>query len=388
MSECPEKAQVVIIGSGIIGAAIAYYLTRKGISNVLVLEQGEIGFQGATSACLGGLRIQFSTAVNIRFSLISRKVYQRFKEEFGVDPLFKPYGYLFLTTTDKQWEIFENTSRLMTELNLPIELLVPQEVFQRWPFIRVDDLSGGSYTEEDGFYSPIDILQAYVKKARQGGAVFMEKVQVTGISTKNNNAVGIQTKDGHNIKADIVVNATGPWAGRVASMAGLDLPISPLKRHLFLTDTFHELPNIFPMVIDVDSGWYMKREGRALIIGGPTGSKSFSQHVDFDAEEWTAEKSIQRIPALERAKIIRGWVGHYEMTPDHHAVIGSFPELQNFICAAGFSGHGFQHAPATGMIVAELIANGKPETEDIYPLRPTRFRENDLIHEPITAFRD
>jgi len=386
--DLPEKTQVVIIGSGIIGAVIAYYLTRKGISDVLVLEQGEIGSQGATSACLGGLRTQFSTAVNIRFSLISRKVYLRFKEEFGVDPGFKPYGYLFLATTSKQWKIFKSTSRLMTDLDLPIESLSPQEVSRRWPFIRVDDLSGGSYTKEDGFYNPIEILQTYVKKARQGGTVFMEKVQVTGISIKNNSAVGIQTKDGRKIKADIVVNAAGPWAGRVASMAGLDLPIGPLKRHLFFTDTFHEIPDIFPMVIDVDSEWYMKREGRGLILGGPTSDKSFSQHVDFDAEEWTAEKSIQRIPALARAKIIRGWVGHYEMTPDHHAVIGVFPELRNFICAAGFSGHGFQHAPATGMIVAELIANGKAETEDIYPLRPTRFRENDLIHEPITAFQD
>jgi len=388
MSECPEKAQVVIIGSGIIGAAIAYYLTRKGISDVLVLEQSKIGSQGATSACLGGLRTQFSTALNIRFSLISRKVYQRFKEEFGVDPGFKPYGYLFLATTPKQWMIFKSTSRLMKVLDLPVESLSPQEVSRRWPFIRADDLSGGSYTKEDGFYSPIDILQAYVKKARQSGTVFMEKVQVTGISIKNKSAVGIQTKDGHTIKAGIVVNAAGPWAGQVASMAGLDLPIGPLKRHLFFTDTFHELPDIFPMVIDVDSGWYMKREGKGLILGGPTGNKSFSQHIDFDAKEWTAEKSIQRIPALEHAKIIRGWVGHYEMTPDHHAVIGAFPELRNFICATGFSGHGFQHAPAAGMVVAELIANGKPETEDIYPLRPTRFRENDLIHEPITAFRD
>jgi sarcosine oxidase subunit beta len=388
MSEFPEESQVVIIGSGIIGAAVAYYLTRKGIGDVLVLEQGEIGSQGATSACLGGLRTQFSTAVNIRFSLISRKVYQRFKEEFGVDPGFKSYGYLFLATTSKQLRVLKSTSCMMTNFDLPIELLSPQEVSRRWPFIRVDDLSGGSYTKEDGFYSPIEILQAYVKKARQGGTVFMEKVQVTGISIKNNSAVGIQTKDGHNIKTGIVVNAAGPWAGRVASMAGLDLPIGPLKRHLFFTDTFHEIPEVFPMVIDVDSGWYMKREGRGLILGGPTGSKSFSQHVDFDAEEWTAEKSIQRIPALERAKIIRGWVGHYEMTPDHHGVIGAFPELRNFICVAGFSGHGFQHAPATGMIVAELIANGKAETEDIFPLRPTRFRENDLIHEPMTAFRD
>jgi len=388
MSEFPEKSQVVIIGSGIIGAAIAYYLTRKGISDVLVLEQGEIGFQGATSACLGGLRTQFSTAVNIRFSLISRNVYRRFKEEFGVDPGFKPYGYLFLATTQKQWAIFENTSRLMKVLDLPVELLSPQEISQRWPLIRVDDLSVGSYTQEDGFYNPIEILHAYVKKARQSGTVFMEKVQVTGILIKNKSAVGIQIKNGHKIKAGVVVNAAGPWAGRVASMAGLDLPIGPLKRYLFFTDTFHEIPEIFPMVIDVDSGWYMKREGKGLILGGPTGNKSFSQHVDFAAEEWTAEKSVQRIPALERAKIIRGWVGHYEMTADHHAVIGAFPELRNFICAAGFSGHGFQHAPATGMIIAELISNGKAETENIYPLRPTRFRENDLIHEPITAFRE
>jgi len=386
--ECPEKAQVVIIGSGIIGAVIAYYLTRKGISDVLVLEQGEIGSQGATIACLGGLRTQFSTAVNIRFSLISRKVYQRFKKDFGVDPGFKPYGYLFLATTPKQWKILKNTSRLMTVLDVPVESLTSQEVFRRWPFIRVDDLSGGSYTKEDGFYSPIEILQTYVKKARQGGTVFMEKVEVTGISIENNRVVCLQTKDGHKIKADSVVNAAGPWAGRVASMAGLNLPVGPLKRHLFFTDTFYEIPDIFPMVIDVDSGWYMKREGRGLILGGPTGEKSLSQHVDFDAEEWTAEKSIQRIPALERAKIIRGWVGHYEMTPDHHAVIGTFPELRNFICAAGFSGHGFQHAPATGMIVAEIIATGKTEIEDIYPLRPTRFRENDLIYEPMTAFRE
>jgi sarcosine oxidase subunit beta len=387
-SELPEKAQVVIIGSGIIGAAIAYYLTRKGISDVLVLEQGTIGSQGATSACLGGIRTQFSTAVNIRFSLISRKVYQGFKEEFGVDPGFKAYGYLFLATTPKQWEIFKNTSRLMKVLDVPVESLSPQAVSRRWPFIRVDDLSGGSYTKEDGFYNPIDILQAFVKKARQSDSIFMENVQVSGIRVKKHRVVGIQTNDGHKIKAEIVVNAAGPWAGRVASMAGLDLPIGPLKRHLFFTDTFREIPEIFPMVIDVDSGWYLKREGQGLILGGPTGSKSFNHHVDFDAEEWTAEKSIQRIPTLERVKIIRGWVGHYEMTPDHHGVIGAFPELRNFICAAGFSGHGFQHAPATGMVVTELIATGKAETEDIYPLRPSRFRENDLIYEPITAFRN
>jgi sarcosine oxidase subunit beta len=388
MSELPSKAQVVIIGAGIIGAGIAYYLTRKGIRDVLVLEKGEIGAIGATSACLGGLRTQFSTRVNIRFSLISREVFRRFNDEFGIDPNFKPSGYLFLATTPDQWKVFEHTARLMEKLTLPVELLTPRETARRWPFMQVDDLIGGSYTKNDGFFSPMEILGAFVKKARQDGAVFLEKVRVSGISISNQSVVDVQTETGHHIKPGMVVNAAGPWAGQVAAMAGLKIPVGPLKRHLFFTDTFDEIPNAFPMIIDVHSGWYMKREGRGLILGGPTGEKSFSRHVDFDAMEWTAAQSVKRVPSLEHARIIRGWVGHYEMTPDHHGVIGAFPELQNFICAAGFSGHGFQHAPAVGMAVAELIANGKVRTEDIYPLRPTRFRENSLIHEPMTAFRD
>ncbi len=387
MTELPSKARIVIIGAGIIGAACAYYLTRKGIRDIFVLEQGEIGAQGATSACLGGLRTQFSTRVNIRFSLISRKIYRRFKDEFGIDPRFDPSGYLFLATTPGQWKAFEHTKRLMEELSLPIELLSPREAALRWPFIRVDDLTGGSYTEEDGFYDPMEILWAFAKKARQGGAVFIEKVRVTGILTSKQQIVKVQTDTGKSIHPGVVINTAGPWAGQVAAMAGLKLPVEPLKRHLFFTDTFDAIPNTFPMVIDINSGWYLKREGRGLILGGPTGEKTFSRHVDFDAGEWTAEQSVKRVPALEHARMIRGWVGHYEMTPDHHAVIGAFPELRNFISAAGFSGHGFQHAPAAGMAVAELISEGKVQMEDIYPLRPTRFRENDLIYEPMTAFR-
>ncbi len=387
MSILPAKSQVVIIGSGIIGAAIAYYLTQKGLRDVAVLEAGEIGAQGATSACLGGLRTQFSTAINIRFSLISREVFRSFKDEFGVDLNFKPYGYLFLAKTEEQWAAVENTSNLMETLDLPVELLTPRAMARRWPFIRVDDLVGGSYTKDDGFYGPIEALQAFVKKARQGGALFLERNPVVGFSISDQKAMGVKTQSGHEIKADIVVNAAGPWAGEVAALAGLALPVAPLKRHLFFTAPFDAIPDAFPVIIDMDSGCYLKREGRGLILGGPTGERSFSQNVDFNAEERTAFESIRRVPVLEQARMVRGWAGHYEVTPDHHAVIGAFPELTNFICATGFSGHGFQHSPATGKIVAELIVDGRAETEDIHPLRPTRFRENDLIHEPMTAFR-
>jgi len=386
--ELPSKANVVIIGSGVIGAGIACQLIKRGIDDVVVLEQGEIGAQGATSKCIGGLRTQFSTAINIRFSLISREVFRNFKEQFGIDLNFRPYGYLFLATREKEWSVLLDTSRLMTRLKTPLELFTPQEVAQQWPFLDVKDIVGGSYTKDDGFYDPHTVLWAYVKKARLGGAVFIEGVKIGGVLRSGKKITGVETTKGHQIKTEFVVNAAGPWAGQVAALAGLDLPIGPLRRHLFFTDTFEEIPDVFPMVFDLNSGWYMKREGKGLILGGPSGERSFSNDVNFDAEEWTAIESIRRVPALERSRIVRGWVGHYELTPDHHAVIGAFPELENFICAAGFSGHGFQHSPITGMLVAELITEGRAKTEDIYPLRPTRFREDNLIHEPITAFHE
>ena len=384
--ELPSKTQVVIIGSGVIGAAIAYYLTQKGVGDVVVLEQGEIGAQGATARCLGGLRTQFSTRINIRFSLISRQVFQRFKTELGVDPLFKPTGYLFLAADRKQWSVFEHMSRLMAELKTPVELLAPTDIQRRWPFISINDLVGGSYTRHDGFYGPIEVLQAFVRGARRGGAIFFEKTAVAGFSISKKAVTAVRTADGHEIQTEVVVNAAGPWSGQVAARAGLELPVKPLQRYLCFTDIFDELPETFPLVIDIDSGWYLKREGRGLLIGGPAGKNSLSHDIPFEAQEWTAAASIQRVPVLERVRIVRDWVGHYEITPDHHAVIGTFPERLNFICATGFSGHGFQHAPATGMIVAELITGGRVQSEDIHPLRPTRFRENDLIYEPLIAF--
>ena len=386
-AELPTKAQVVIIGSGIIGASVAYQLAQKGVSDVVVLEQGAVGEQGATAECLGGLRTQFATQVNIRFSQISRCVFNGFQNEFGVDPLFKPWGYLFLASTREQWEVFEKTAGLMARLKLPITMLTPAEVKQRCPVINTRDIVGGSYTKDDGFYGTMEVLQAFVKAARRGGVRFFEGTAAAGFSISAKKVTAVATDSGHKIKAAAVVNAAGPWAGLVAAKAGLNLPVQPLQRHLFFTDTFEDLPVVLPMILDIDSGWYLKREGSGLILGGPAGERSFSRNVAFEAEEWTAVQSMRRVPVLERARIIRGWVGHYEITPDYHAVIGAFPELENFYCITGFSGHGFQHAPAAGMIAAELIAGGRAESEDIYPLRPTRFREDDLVYEPLTAFR-
>jgi sarcosine oxidase subunit beta len=172
-------------------------------------------------------------------------------------------------------------------------------------------------------------------------------------------------------------------------MVGLDLLVRPLRRQLFFTDVFEELPSLFPIVIDLEHSWYMRREGKGLLLAGPQDTESsFNEKVDFRAQEWTAARSLHRVPVLESARIARGLAGLYAISPDHHAILGPFPEIKGFICANGFSGHGFQHSPAVGMLTAELIAEGQAKTLDIHPLRPQRFREGDLIYEPLTAFRD
>lgn len=384
----PKRADVVIIGGGIIGVSIAYYLAKKGVQGVLLLERGLMG-EGSTGKCAGGMRLQFSTEINIRFSVLSRKVFEGFQEEFGVDPEFHRVGYLLLAGDEKQLEVFKSTARLMKAMKLETELLDQGEIRRRWPFLRVDDLRGGSYTAGDGYAGPYEVLQGFARGARRMGAVLREGAEVTGIHVDGGRIQAVETAAGEKVQTSVVVNAAGPYAARVASMAGLDLPVRPYRRQLFFTDPFEHLPPIFPLVIDLKHGWYMRREGKGLLLTGPQDTdSSFNENVDFEAQGWAAARSLHRVPILEWAKIARGWAGLYEVSPDHHAIIGSFPELEGFICANGFSGHGFQHSPAVGIIVSELIVEGHATSLDIYSLRPERFREGDLLHEPLTALRD
>jgi sarcosine oxidase subunit beta len=345
--------------------------------------------EGATGKCAGGIRTQFSTEINIQFSRLSLKVFEQFREELGVDPEFHRIGYLFLAARERTWGTLKANAELIQSMGLEVELLEPDEIQRRWPFLRVDDLLGGSYTERDGYAGPHEVLQGFAKGARRLGAILREGLEVTGIKMKKGRVHAVETAKGEKILTPLVINAAGPYAARVAAMVGLDLPVRPLRRQIFFTDSFDDLPPAFPLTIDLEYSWYMRREGKGLLLAGPQDSESsFNEGVDFEAREWTAARSLYRVPILERAKIARGWAGLYEISPDHHAIIGSFPEINGFICANGFSGHGFQHGPAAGILVAELITEGQAKTLDIHPLSPLRFREGKLIHEPLTAFQD
>lgn len=385
--DLPEKADVIIIGGGIIGASIAWHLGKMGVSDVLLLEKGQAG-EGSTGKCAGGLRVQFSTEINILFSLHSMKFFNSFKKDLGVDPEFHRIGYLFLASNKGQWDILKGNSILLESKGCEVELLLSEDIRDRWPFINTADIIGGSFTPGDGYAGPYEILQGYLKAARKNNVRIIEGAEVIDIESSDGKVTGVVLADGKRINTSQVVNAAGPYAARVAGMLGLDLPVLPLRRQLFFTDAFDALPPEFPLTIDMEYGWYVRREGAGLLLAGPQDEESsFNEKMDFESRLWTGVRSMHRVPVLEKANIMTGWAGLYEISPDHHAIIGEFPEMKGFICASGFSGHGFMHSPAAGLAVAELIAKGKTETIDIHPLRPARFREDRLIYEPLTAFK-
>jgi sarcosine oxidase subunit beta len=381
-----KTAEIVIIGGGIIGTSLAYHLGQKGAKGVVLLERGMLG-EGSTAKCVGGIRFQFSTEINIRFSLESWKTWEHFEELTEVDLGFKKVGYLFLATTPEEWTIFQVNARAQNTFGIPVELLSPDEIHYRWPYLRVDDLQGGTFCPWEGYAGPYEALTGYAKGARKKGVKIYEGTEVQQIFLENGKVTGVGTSKG-NIAAPIVINAAGPYAEDVGRLAGIEVPVKPYRRQIFFTAAFPWIPDPIPLVIDFHRGWYFRREGDGLLISGPKDDlPSFNVNVDYDAMVEVAEKSMFRVPVMEKAQITRGWAGSYEISPDNHAILGAVPELNGFYTANGFSGHGFQHSPAAGKVMAEWILGEKP-TIDFSILSIDRLRRGEYIQEAMTAFKD
>ncbi len=381
-----KTAEIIIIGGGIIGTSIAYCLAKKKAKGVVLLEKGMLG-EGSTAKCAGGIRAQFSTEINIRFSLESFKTWNRFEEITGIDLGFKRVGYLFLATTEDEWAVFRANADLQRHFDIPVELLSPQEIQYRWPYLKVDDLQGGTFCSWEGYAGPYEALSGFARGAKQGGAKIYEGVEVNKILRNGERITGVQTSQG-DIAAPVVINAAGPHAGEVGKMAGVEVPVQPYRRQLFFTAPFPWISDPIPLVIDFHRGWYFRREGAGLLISGPKDNfPSFNLSVDYDAMVEVAENSIYRVPIMVKAEINRGWAGSYEISPDNHAILGEVPGVKGLFLANGFSGHGFQHSPAVGQVMAELILGEEPSI-DISCLSLERFGQGRLLREPLTAFKE
>ncbi len=372
MGEWKSNAQVAIIGGGIMGASAAYHLARRGCTDVVVLEKDLLA-QASTGLSAGGFRQQFSHPSNIRLSQEAVRVFERFEEDFGVDMDFRQVGYLFLAQSDGVWQEFLDNAELQRQHNVPVEVLSPDEIKYRWPYLEVDDLCGGTFCAEDGYADPYMAAMGFANTARRLGVRIEEQTRVTAIQVDAGRVRGVETTRGP-ISTETVVDVAGPWGGQVAQMAGFDLPVKPYRRQVFVTQAFEAIPKPVPMILDIEPAFYFRGEGPGILMGmsDPDEPSSFNLNVDYSFLERVIDKAILRAPILEEAEILRGWGGLYAVTPDDNPIIGALPGIEGLFCAIGFSGHGFQQAPTVGRILSELILDGETDF-DLSPFVHDRF---------------
>ncbi|MCO8246321.1 MULTISPECIES: FAD-dependent oxidoreductase [unclassified Haladaptatus] len=376
--------RIVVVGGGIVGCSSAHYLAQRG-ADVVLCERSNIG-AGSTERSAGGIRAQFSTPVNVALSRASMRVWDRFEDEFDADISHRRSGYLFLARTDDSVEELAETVAMQNEQGVPSESLTPEEALEHCPGLRADRFRSATYSPTDGFADPHLALQAFATRAREDGVDIRTGVEVTDVLRDGGGVTGVETTAGP-IDADFVVNAAGPWAGRVAAMAGLDLPISPERRQIAVVDPETPVPESVPLVIDLDTGLYFRpeREG-AAIVGGHFGGDTTVDPNAYDHSsdlDWTID-AVEKAAELATyfgpdSRIRRGWAGLYAVTPDHHPIIEE--TISGFVNAVGFSGHGFQHAPATGQLVTELVFDGEASLVDISGLDSARFADGRTVDE-------
>ena len=377
----PARADAVIVGAGCIGASIAYHLARHGVK-ALVLEREKIAGNGSTGHCAGGVRQQFTTPVNVALSKISIEAFARMNEELTYEgELYWPVGYLFCVPDQARWTRFQANAAAQRALGVPVEELTPEEVARRWPLLATGDLVGATFCASDGLADPHGVTAAYFAAAKRLGAAFEFETDVTGVRVAEGRVQGVVTSRG-DVQSPVVINAAGPYAAEVGRMAGIELPVAPLRRQIFTTQPADWVPANFPMVVDVGTGVYMHKESGGLLLGLADLEEppSFHTHIDLDFRDRVFMLAFERLPKLEDAAYRAGWGGLYEDTPDHNAILGETPTVRGFWLANGFSGHGFMHSPAVGMVVADLVT-GRPPRADVSALALDRFERSALVAE-------
>ncbi|MFB6125083.1 MAG: NAD(P)/FAD-dependent oxidoreductase [Halanaeroarchaeum sp.] len=377
---------VVIVGGGIVGLASATFLAERGAS-VTVFEKGSLG-NGSTERSAGGIRQQFTTPVNVALSTASLPVWESFEERFGVDIAYRRPGYCFLARSPETAAALAESVALQNDHGVPTELLDPAETAAAVPEVATDEIHAASYLSTDGFADPHLALQGFAQGLPALGVDLRTHTEVEDVVVEDDAVVGVVV-DGERVDADFVVNAAGPWAARVAAMAGVDLPVVPRRRQVQVVDPSPAVPASVPLTIDLDSGVYFRpeREGAAL-VGGQFES---TPDPEADPDRYRHSPDLDwQIDAVERAaeiagyfgpetRLKRGWAGLYAVTPDHHPILEE--TLPGFVSALGFSGHGFQQGPAVGRIVADLVFEGATSLVDVGGLGSDRFERGDLLEE-------
>ena len=381
-----RKAEIVIIGGGVVGASVAFHLTERGAKDVLILESQPVQGKGSTGAATGGVRSQFETDINILMSLYSIEFFKNWKFDCG----YEPRGYLFFATTDEQFEYLKTNVAKQKRLGVEgVELVDCDEIAKRIPGMNCDDIAGGSFGATDGFIDPLAVMQGFTDRTIANGAGLEFGSNVTGIETRAGKVTAIETENGR-IECETAVLCAGAWAKALAATAGIDLPVEPLRRQIVWATSNTPLPQNLPMVIDLGTGFHFRpaknsKDQLMFAYPDPDEVPSFETALDDGFVEKIREKARLRAPFLFETQVVREKcrVGLYENTPDHHAILGGC-EVEGLYFANGFSGHGVMHSPATGRALAEIILDGEASFVDVSCLSIERFEKGELLHE--TAF--
>jgi sarcosine oxidase subunit beta len=358
------------------GASTAYHLTRNGINNVVLLEREPMLGTGSTGRNAGGVRHQFSNEANVKLSIESIHTIEHFAEEVGYEIDFHQDGYLFLLSNQKDLDAFRRNSEMQRRLGVEVDLLSPEEAARLAPGLEINGIIGATFCARDGIADPSGVTMGFAKAAQAAGAEINRETEVTGIRTEAGHIIEIKTTKGA-ISTPTVVNAAGPYAREIGKMVGLDVPVLPFRRHIFITEPIEPgpVPASRIMVIDFETTFYFHREGAGILFGmvDPDEPSSYNTTVSWEFLERVTRVAVKRLPRLDEASIAHAWAGLYEMTPDAMPIIGPARDVEGFFLIAGFSGHGFQHSPAAGRILADIIAGREDRAIDLKPFSFARF---------------
>ncbi|WP_079036281.1 NAD(P)/FAD-dependent oxidoreductase [Streptomyces silaceus] len=372
-SALPATADVVIIGGGVMGTSIAFHLAEAGVRDIVVVERGELG-GGSSGKPIGGVRAQFSDPLNIELGLRSLRAFEDFPVRPGADIGLDTVGYLFLLTGARQAAEFEESVRTQNRLGVPSRMIGPREARALCPYLDTDGLVAAAHCPADGHARPALVVHGYARAAARAGVVFAPRTAVTGMDTAGDRVTVVHTDRGP-IACSTVVCAAGAWSARIGALAGVDLPVRPLRRQLAFTVPLVPAAPRIPFTIDFASSAYFHNSDDGLLFGlaDPAEAEGFDTTWTPHWLDLFRAVARQRAPALADMETSGGWAGLYEVTPDHNALIGRAATAVNFLYATGFSGHGFLQAPAVGEIVRDLHLGRRP-CVDVAPLGADRFR--------------
>lgn len=373
----PDEASVVVIGGGSMGTSIAFHLAEAGVPGVLLLEQGELG-SGSTCKAAGGVRAQFSDPINIDLGRRGLSAFEDFPTRPGQDIDLRQPGYLFLLTSDEQVAVYEESAALQNAMGVPTRIITTDEIARLNPLVDLDGVLAGSFHARDGYCSPESVTLGYATGARRFGATIRTHVTVTDILTSGGEITAVVTDRG-TVRTSAVVCAAGAWSREIGAMAGVDLPVEPLRRQILITEPLPEelsplVTHATPMTIDAASTFYFHREGPGILLGMSYRDEVPGFQWNY-SEDWLPDlmTAMDRVaPALLDVGVAHRWVGMYEVTPDHNALLGETADRSRFLYACGFSGHGFLQSPAVGEVMRDLYL-GHPSDIDVSGFDATRF---------------